>query len=613
MSLLVRMVAVIAVSVAVLASTGLAAAAQDSAAPVASEKPSDKPGEKPGAAAPATASAPKPDLASAIDLKTLGTIAVQNDGRIKSLSSFANEMVGFVAGPRAIAGQDPLFTYFDMLFRPDAYRDADVIYVKGDGPRKRIIETVLRSDNSPETQERMKAFEEYGLISETTIVKPEVIALLREMRKDLIRTAKVVDAIDSALGVKDPRFLLTQLRIVPRGDGDLQKPWHGIEELMFSDGAKQPVPGSMLLLAAKGEPPTDLTPEQRAAVADGWRLFVNSWLANDAKGVNTAIGQLNVQLASIDVANYPDQDRLSWEHWYFKNDHMTRVWLVYMAASLFLLLGFVWKWRSATWIGFGVFGIAVLLHTFAVMLRWYIADRWPNSNMFEAVTTSAWFGCLGAIVIEWFTRKTAMRGLFALGGAVSAMVALMAAHFLPVQLNPNITNMMPVLHDVWLYIHTNVIIFSYVLIFMAAVSAGIYIVHRAFGGAATYAKVGGAASLIVAGPHGEQRMVEGRASFGEILDGVTMVLMEVSFVLLWAGIVMGAIWADHSWGRPWGWDPKEVFALNTFLVFLLLVHVRLKSKDKGMWTAWLALVGAAVMLFNWIVINFVITGLHSYA
>ena len=553
--------------------------------------------------------APKPqpapsDFASQIDLQTLGTIAVQNDGRIKSMSSFANEMVGFVAGPRAIAGQDPLFTYFDMLFRPDAYRDADVIYVKGAGPRKNIVETVLRTDNSPAMQERMKAFEEHGLISETLIVKPEVVALLREMRKDLIRTAKVVDAIDSALGVKDPRFLLQQLRIVPRGDGDMQKPWHGIEEIMFADGGSEPVPGAMLLLAQKGEPPADLTPEQRAGVADAWRLFVNSWLAADAAGVNRAIAGLNTKLAQVDLANYPDQDRLSWEHWYFKHDHMTRVWLVYMA---------VWKWRSATWIGFGVFGIAVLLHTFAVMLRWYIADRWPNSNMFEAVTTSAWFGCLGAIVIEWFTRKTAMRGLFALGGAVSAMVALMAAHFLPVQLNPNITNMMPVLHDVWLYIHTNVIIFSYVLIFMAAVSAAIYIVHRWFGGAPAYAKVGGAASLIVTGPHGEQRMVDGRASFGEVLDGVTMVLMEISFVLLWAGIVMGAIWADHSWGRPWGWDPKEVFALNTFIVFLLLVHVRLKVKDKGMWTAWLALIGAAVMLFNWIVINFVITGLHSYA
>jgi cytochrome c-type biogenesis protein CcsB len=292
---------------------------------------------------------------------------------------------------------------------------------------------------------------------------------------------------------------------------------------------------------------------------------------------------------------------------------MTRVWLVYMAAAVFLLLGFVWKWPRARAIGLGIFGLAVVLHTAAVMLRWYIADRWPNSNMFEAVTTAAWMGAVGAVAIEWWVRKSAMFSLFALGAAVSGMVALMAAHFLPVQLNPAISNMMPVLHDVWLYIHTNVIIFSYVLIFMAAVSAGIYILHRAFGGAATYARVGGAASLIVTGNHGEERMARGRAALGEILDGTTMVLMEISFVLLWAGIVMGAIWADHSWGRPWGWDPKEVFALNTFIVFAVLVHVRLKAKDKGLWTAWLAVIGAAVMLFNWIVINFVITGLHSYA
>jgi cytochrome c-type biogenesis protein CcsB len=571
-------------------------------------------------AAPATADDPKqaPGFVEQVDLRPFGTIALQNDGRIKSLSSFAHEMMGFVSGPRDIAGQDPLFTYLDMLFRPDVYRDADVIYVKGGGPRKRIIDAVLSANTgTPEQQAelvaRMKAFEESGLISETLIRRQAVIAVLQEMRKDLIRTAKTVDAITSAIAVKNPQFLLTQLRIVPRGDGDMNQQWHGIADVMFADGTKEPVPGPMLLLAQQTQPPADLSPEKRAAIADAWRALVNAWIAVKPQEVNEAVRRLAAELPSVDSANYPDQARLSWEYWYFQNDHMTRVWLVYMAAAVFLLLGFVWKWRTATWLGFGVFLLAVLLHTFAVMLRWYIADRWPNSNMFEAVTTSAWFGCLGALVIEWFTRKSAMRGLFALGGAVSAMVAMMAAHFLPVQLNPSISNMMPVLHDVWLYIHTNVIIFSYVLIFMAAVSAGIYIVHRWFGGAPAYAKVGGAASLIVTGPHGEQRMVEGRASFGEVLDGVTMVLMEISFVLLWAGIVMGAIWADHSWGRPWGWDPKEVFALNTFLVFLLLVHVRLKAKDKGMWTAWLAIVGAAVMLFNWIVINFVITGLHSYA
>jgi cytochrome c-type biogenesis protein CcsB len=221
-----------------------------------------------------------------------------------------------------------------------------------------------------------------------------------------------------------------------------------------------------------------------------------------------------------------------------------------------------------------------------------------------------------------FLRRTAMHGVVALGACVTSMVALMAAHFLPVQLNSNISNMMPVLHDVWLYIHTNVVIFSYALIFMASISAFCYLVWRLRGGGLAFARVGGAGQAMemisasgggaggvdaIKGPHRRATGV------GEVLDGVTMLLTELSFVMLWAGIVMGAIWADHSWGRPWGWDPKEVFALNTFIIFALLIHVRWKVRDKGLWTAILAVAGAAVMLFNWIVINFVISGLHSYA
>jgi len=170
--------------------------------------------------------------------------------------------------------------------------------------------------------------------------------------------------------------------------------------------------------------------------------------------------------------------------------------------------------------------------------------------------------------------------------------------------------MMPVLHDVWLYIHTNVIIFSYALIFMASVTAGIYLLWR--GSLRLRGQSRGA--ILHAGGGGTSMMLAGRArSLGEVMDGATMILVELSFILLWAGIVMGAIWADHSWGRPWGWDPKEVFALNTFLVFAVLVHVRWRVRDKGLWTALLAVAGCAVMLFNWVVINFTIAGLHSYA
>jgi cytochrome c-type biogenesis protein CcsB len=378
---------------------------------------------------------------------------------------------------------------------------------------------------------------------------------------------------------------------------------------MFADG-REPVPGAMLLLAEKREPPSDVPEASRTAVADAWRGLVNAWIRGDAAGVNTAVVTLAAELPKIDANGYPEADRLAWEHWYFSNGHMTKTWLVYLAASVLLLVGFIYKWPKARAAGFVVFTLAALLHTAAVLLRWYIAGRWPNSNMFEAVTTASWMGAALAVVAEVLLRRLPVRGLFALGASVGCMLALMACALLPAQLNPAIGNMMPVLNDVWLYIHTNVIIFSYALIFMAAVTAAMYLVWRWRGGVAVHARVGGAGEMLaLAGGDG----AAGQGRVGEILDGVTMTLMELSFVLLWAGIAMGAIWADHSWGRPWGWDPKEVFALNTFVVFAVLVHVRWRSKDKGLWTAVLAVIGAAVMLFNWIVINFVITGLHSYA
>jgi ABC-type transport system involved in cytochrome c biogenesis permease subunit len=128
-----------------------------------------------------------------------------------------------------------------------------------------------------------------------------------------------------------------------------------------------------------------------------------------------------------------------------------------------------------------------------------------------------------------------------------------------------------------------------------------------------FARAGGAGFLMAPRPDGTTALTTDRTTFGQVLDGATMVLVELSFILLWAGLVMGAIWADHSWGRPWGWDPKETFALNTFLIFVLLIHTRMKVRDKGLWTAFFALIGAIVMIFNWIIINFTISGLHSYA
>ncbi len=543
-----------------------------------------------------------------VDLTPLGRIAVHSDGRLKSLGSHANEMMRFVSGPRTVAGQDPLFTYIDMMLRSPAYRDADIVYVKNKQVREQII-AALSSD--PQLAERLATFRKTGLLSPQLLADERLVPLFRQLAADVVRTAKQMDQIDSALSIVDPRFLLDRMRLIPPGNGDTKTPWHGIEEVMFVPG-KTPIPQALMGLAGQSVPIDGVDMALQGQIADAWRDFVNAWLGQDAPAVTRSADALATLLPQVAPSLYPNQSRLAWENWYFQHDQLTSIWLAYFAAVIVLLLGVVYRWPFAARLGTVLFLLCFALQTFALLLRWYISARWPNANMFEAVTTAAWFGGCAAIVMEFLVRKTAMRGLFFLGSAVSSMVALMVAHFLPVYLNPDISNMMPVLHDVWLYIHTNVIIFSYCLIFMAAVTAGVYLAWRLIGNGPAYARVGGAGSLVLAGAPGNPGAAS-KTSFGEVLDGVTMVLMELSFVLLWAGIVMGAIWADHSWGRPWGWDPKEVFALNTFVVFALLIHVRLKVRDKGLWTAVLAVVGAGVMLFNWIVINFVITGLHSYA
>ena len=545
--------------------------------------------------------APSP-FATEVDLSPLNDVAIHANGRLKSFASFASSMMQQIGGSHPIAGQAPAVSYFELMLRPEAYEDAPIIYVKNKDIRLMIRKQLASDEKSeaPATEAPgLERFMKTGLIAPRLLQDARVQALLGQLRSDLIRTARHVNEIMQKLYMVSPRsgFLADALRIVPPPGSDLNAPWHS---------------ASVLVLGGHGgraAPLAQLDSQLRRELQEQWQAFVDAWRGQDASGVNAAAARLGELLPAINPTIYPPRGRLSWESWYFRHGSLTWIWLVYMAGIVALLLALVYRWPAARWLGLGVFLLAFGLHTFALALRWHVAGRWPNTNMFEAITTAAWFGGCCALLLEWLARRGPLRNLFALCSSAASMSALMAVHAYPVNLSPGIENRMPILHNVWLYIHTNVIIFSYCLIAMAAVSATLYLLYRAFGGAAVYARAGGAGSLM----HSGQESSRSGVSLGQVFDGVTLVLMQFSFVLLWTGIVMGAIWADHSWGRPWGWDPKEVFALNTFIVFVVLVHVRMKVRDKGFWTAVLAVVGCGVMLFNWIIINFVISGLHSYA
>jgi cytochrome c-type biogenesis protein CcsB len=627
---------------------------------------------------------PKPavdegDFAGQVNLDPLFCSAVQADGRLRSFESHAKTFMGLVTGPRQIHGHSNGFTYLDLIFRPEIYEDVDLIYVKHKEVRSQILKAL--GDHPQLSGDRLAAIEKSGLFARKFLEHPPVVAVLQRLGQDLIRTSKAVDAIQSGIAVSDARLLEDQLRLIAPPSGNVNEPWISIGRLASDLPSDNVHAGMTAPKAIEGLPD-----ELRTKLAEAWNRIRNGWRAQDAAKVNAAIVELTSALPTIAPSLYPSAGRLSMESWYFRYKSMTWVWLFYLASVVPLLMSVVYKWDRARAVGIFLFAIAFLAQTASVGVRWYISGRWPNANMFEAVTTAAWFGGVAALVLEYVARKTPFRNLFALGSAVVSMAALMAAYFLPAQLDSGINNKMAALNDVWLYIHTNVIIWSYAVIGLACIPALLLLRHRwvnlwesgavprmrllilpialavlnytgylllmhvianeqyglqprAYIGtlgamwgslmivlleamaARARSKAGhrversasGGAAALLGTTGGGAFLRHEKPSTGQVYDGATMILVELSFIMLWAGIVMGAIWADHSWGRPWGWDPKETFALNTFLIFLILIHVRLKVRDKAFWTAVIAVAGFEVMMFNWIVVNFVISGLHSYA
>ncbi len=622
-------------------------------------------------------------FATQVRLEPLYQTAVQADGRLRSFESHAKTYMGMVSGSRSVRGQSNGFTYLDLMFRPEEYADTDLIYVKNKEVRKQLLDALK---GHPElTTQRYDVILVSGLMARKFVQYPPVAGLLQKLGQDLIRTSKVVDAIQSAMTVSDPRFLAENLRLIPPPSGDVSTPWFPMSNLVGAKMAPQDSAHAGMTMPAAGVP--GLSSELSKSVADAWTGLQRAWKTQDAAAVNERVAVLANLLPTVAPSLYPSTGRLAMESWYFRYKSITWVWLFYLAAVAPLLMSVIYKWDRARTVGMVLFVLAFLAQSAAVGIRWYISGRWPNSNMFEAMTTSAWFGGVMALILERVARRTPFRNLFALGSAVVSMAALMAAYFLPAQLDSAINNKMAALNDVWLYIHTNMIIWSYAVIGLACVPALLLLRHRwcqswdsgavprlrlfilpialallnytgyvllmhaiepaaysltrgafvgisgAFTGSLMIVMLeamnararrlsgagfergaaGGAAALILGGSGSPSFLRQERPTATQVFDGATMVLVELAFIMLWTGLVMGAIWADHSWGRPWGWDPKEVFALNTFIIFLILIHVRLKVRDKAFWTAVLAVVGFEVMMFNWIVVNFVISGLHSYA
>lgn len=238
--------------------------------------------------------------------------------------------------------------------------------------------------------------------------------------------------------------------------------------------------------------------------------------------------------------------------------------------------------------GLAVTLVAVVVHVLGVVLRGVAAGRAPWGNMYEFITSSLAM----ALVIY-------LVGVFAFGlkgfGLPVTLLASVGVGLAVTVFYVDVSPLMPALHSVWFIIH----------IVAAALSGAIF-------------NLGGiAAALYLLKQRAERRGVTtgylSRLPDAAVLDRVSYRLHAFAFPLWTFTVAAGAVWAQYAWGRFWGWDPKETWSLVTWIVYAAYLHARATAGWKGTRAAVLALIGLVSFWWNFVGVNLVLNGLHSYA
>jgi cytochrome c-type biogenesis protein CcsB len=237
--------------------------------------------------------------------------------------------------------------------------------------------------------------------------------------------------------------------------------------------------------------------------------------------------------------------------------------------------------------------LAAVLHAAAVVLRGVAVDRVPWGNMYEFTLV------VGLIaVIAWLATLTRMPQLRYLG--LFVMMPVLLVLFLAGTLYTKASQLVPALQSYWLAIHVSSIATATGILMTSSALTALFLIR------ARYERSDGTAT-------GRFAHLGSRLPAAASLDKAAYRAVAFAFPIYTAGVIFGAIWAEAAWGRYWGWDPKETWAFIAWVLYATYLHARATAGWKGNRAAYINLLGFAAMIFNFFVVNIVISGLHSYA
>lgn len=574
-------------------------------APAGNEHPSSRPvsevkGDNPflpdgtGAIAPEMDTPAKVKFAESLDLDPLRDLAVFHNGRVKILETLAKETVSSITGKSKyfdyIISQDgakalrkrydPLFTFLDMTIDPGYYRTRPLIGVDYLPLREAFLNRLFQN-------------------------KAEIEWWKRDGR---LKPQDIEAVWDSVV----------QAEALTPGFG------RGLEKMEFARSLWENSWRNMLMIAPDAGHERwehlDTLPANSAA-STALRDLAAAWRKGDAPAVNAAAMSLAAELPKINAEYYPTTKRRMERMYNSANAFEWGSWL-YALALLTLLLAFGIGRRTMIWAGVALLFGGLGLHAFGFTARCIIAERFAIQNQFESMTGLSLFAVLVGTIIMLIRRQW----LFGAAAAGVGFMVLVTATQTGIP-GVNVEREAPILNtSVLLKYHVTTVLLSYGLISLGFIVSLFYLAaHYAArlragtvgGGKVALAGTGGtlevSASALGIQDDGAPA-AGGAARVLHDLDKAQMIILQLAFWGLGVGILLGAWWADHSWGRWWAFDPKELWALVTWIVYLIVIHLRFTTgRNRGLITAWLSVVGFFVMLWTYFGVNLLLPGLHAYA
>jgi len=497
----------------------------------------------------------QPDEAA---LNQLSRQPVQHGGRLKPFDSFARETVLAITDKVRFEKNNPTWLVWQWIADGEAWADRPILRVRYEALRKEL----KLSDDQPRIAPSVLLNNfQFRTLAQEAIQKDrgkQELTALEKKRVDLFNRARHFEAVARA----------TMPGFIPHAK-ESSAAWLPLETLTDSDLPR--------LLASI------YTPESVSELQASWQAL-NQVIATEDANLREVVSRFVIAHEKIlEQSEVPiNRRQIGVEVQYHKTHPFRWAWILYLVGAIICFVSLIRKETYSP--GVIIVLMAFLLSTIGFALRCYIAGRPPVTNMYESVVWVSWGATFFALILYYFYRST----WIVIPAAIVSALGLVVADSLPAVLDASLSPLVPVLRsNYWLTIHVLTITLSYGAFALAWGLAHVFLIVSAF----------------------QRENTERLKTVGLFMQRA----LQIGVILLAAGTILGGVWAHYSWGRFWGWDPKETWALIALLVYLAVLHGRYVN----WWGAFGTAVGSLFAFFGiimaWYGVNFVLAaGLHSY-